>query len=107
MLLRLWLRVLITLRRTRKKPFSKRFFSSLKTQRGGFEPPRCSYRVAIVDCSMLGNLCGRLVMHPMKSVLNQFGRVFEVQLRLDVLAVCFHGADAQMQFAGDLAGAVA
>src|SRR4051812_43400507 len=50
--------------------------------------------------------CG-FVVHPVESVLDEFGGILEVELALDVLAVGFHRADAQMEFPGDLASAAA
>src|SRR5438105_14979934 len=52
-------------------------------------------------------LCRGFVMHPMKRMLHEFGRVFQIELGLDVLTVSFNGPDAQMEFARDLARAVA
>src|SRR4051812_36243884 len=45
------------------------------------------------------------VVDPVESVLDQFGGILEVELALDVLAVGFNSADAQMEFPGDLASA--
>jgi hypothetical protein len=39
-------------------------------------------------------------------VLDEFGRVFEIQLGLDVFAIRLDGADAQVELRGNLAGAV-
>src|SRR5207237_6781450 len=48
-----------------------------------------------------------LVMDPVKCMLHEFGRVFQIELGFDVFAVSFNGPDAQMEFARDLPCAMA
>lgn len=47
---------------------------------------------------------GQFALHPSRSVLRQLGRVFQVKLMLNLLAVIFNRLDAQMQFVGNFAG---
>src|SRR5437867_12278714 len=53
------------------------------------------------------SLGSRFAMDPVEGVLDQFGSVLQTELGLDVLAVSFDGAHAQVQLACDLAGAAA
>src|SRR5262245_23414319 len=48
------------------------------------------------------DLSSRLVMHPVEGVLDQFGRVLEAELALDVFAIGLNRAHTQMQLPGDL-----
>ena len=51
------------------------------------------------------NLRSGFVVDPVEGVLDEFGRVLEVEFAFDVFAIGLDGAHAQMQFGGDLAGA--
>ncbi len=55
----------------------------------------------------LNRLGGDFLVDPVEGVLDEFGRILQGQLLLDVFAVSLDGPNAEVQFGGDLAGAAA